>query len=249
MVRVCSARERSGVASERLRLEASHSTAERAMEFSCPSCGNSIEADPPLADSSQALRCVCCFCSADVEVPQEGERGAKRRRGTAHQVSSAAAQAETPATIASDEPFFLPIPTQDTPPQLHGVINDGLVLRCSGERSSGLYGHSEEVLRMLIGAAEVKEYDDPHWRTLPSIGAALKRIYPTWDECYCVFVCRNAWGVGIANRQRNRRDAGRIALAGAVVAQLMMDNAPPPQGLGSYPAFAAFLRKVRRLVG
>ncbi len=57
--------------------------------------------------------------------------------------------------IASDEPFFLPIPTQDAPPQLHGVIHDGLVLPCSGGRSSGLHGHSEDVLHMLIGAAEV----------------------------------------------------------------------------------------------
>ena len=57
--------------------------------------------------------------------------------------------------IASDEPFFLPIPTQDAPPQLHGVINDGLVPPCSGERSSGLHGHSEDVLHMFIGAAEV----------------------------------------------------------------------------------------------
>ena len=103
-----------------------------------------------------------------------------------------------------------------------------------------MYGHSEEVLRMLIGAAEVKEHDDPHWRALPSIGAALKRIYPTWDECYCVFVCRNAWGVGIAKRQRNRRDAGRIALAGAVVAQLMMDNAPPSQAWAAIPLLRLF---------
>ena len=217
--------------------------------------------------AGRKFECECCFCGAKVEVTGVGdEPRAKRPRSDARPssapalVSSSSAGASssalvsippapTPAVIAPDEPFFLPIP-EETPVQLHGVITDGLCLRCAGDRTSGLYGNADAVLRLLVGSDAVEEYDDPHWRAFPAVGAALKRRAPSWTECICVFVCRSrsAWAVGIAGRQRDRKDAGKIALAGAVVALLLLDGSPPPHGLELYPAFAAFLRKVNRLL-
>ena len=153
--------------------------------------------------------------------------------------------------IVADEPLFLEMP-MPPPDPLDGVITDGLVLLCSGDRSSGLYGNSEEILHMVVGGSEVERLDDPDWSTFPSIAAALREIAPGWsDECFCIGVCHGlgVWGIGIASRVRNRQDAARIALAGATAAQSMTCGNAMPAALRSYPAFAGFVGRVGAVLG
>jgi hypothetical protein len=229
------------------------------VQFECPSCGNAMEIDRPVGEEGAAtVDSECCFCGIAVEV--SGCSGASEPRAKMHRIaqppSAATSASNRPAptperrgTIAPDEPFFLPIP-EDVPTQLNGVITDGLALRCSGDRSSGLYGSADDVLRTVLGDDPIDQYDDPSWTRFPQIAQALQHIEPAWEECFCVFVCRprGVWGLGIANEQRNRRDAGKIALAGAAVAKLIVEDAPPPRELDRHPAFVAFLRAVRRFV-
>ena len=152
--------------------------------------------------------------------------------------------------IAAGVPIFVEMPIPP-PQQLDGIITDGLVLLCSGDRSSGLYGNSGEVLRLMAGDAPVEEFDDPGWSTFPQVSAALQALDPSWRDCFCVAVCRTlgVWAVGVGSRARNRRDAARIALAGAIAAQpLVVGNALPDQ-LANYTAFTDFLGQVRTTLG
>jgi hypothetical protein len=153
--------------------------------------------------------------------------------------------------IAADEPLFLEMPVPP-PDRLDGIITDGLVLRCSGDRSGGLYGNSGGILGLMAGEFEVQEIDDPSWTTFPSIAAALRGIAPGWsDECFCICVCRGlgVWGVGIASRARNRQDAARIALAGAIAAQSIAFGNALPVAVRSYPAFVGFVGLVGAVLG
>ena len=137
------------------------------------------------------------------------------------------------------------------PQQLDGLITDGLVLRCSGDRSSGLYGNSDEILRLLAGDALVEEYDDPSWTTFPEVAAALQALDPSLRDCFCVTVCRGlgVWAVGIASRARNRGDASRIALAGAIAAQSLVASEALPAQLSHYTPFMIFLGEVCAALG
>ena len=139
-------------------------------------------------------------------------------------------------------PVFVEMPLPQ-PQQLDGLITDGLVLRCSGDRSSGLYGNSEEILRLLAGDALVEEYDDPSWTTFPEVAAALQALDPSLRDCICVAVCRGlgVWAVGVGSRARNRRDASRIALAGAIAAQSLVASEALPAQLSHYTPFMVFL--------
>ena len=147
-------------------------------------------------------------------------------------------------------PVFVEMPLPQ-PQQLDGLITDGLVLRCSGDRSSGLYGNSEEILRLLAGDALVEEYDDPSWTTFPEVAAALQALDPSLRDCFCVAVCRGlgVWAVGVASRARNRGDAARIALAAAIAAQSFVAGEALPDQLSHYTAFMAFLVGVSTALG
>jgi hypothetical protein len=137
------------------------------------------------------------------------------------------------------------------PQQLDGIITDGLVLLCSGDRSSGLYGNSEEILRLMAGDAAVEEFDDPDWSTFPQVAAALQAFAPSCRDCVCVAVCRTlgVWAIGVASRKKNRYDAARIALAGAIAAHSLVVGNALPDNLGSYAAFTGFLGRIRSTLG
>ena len=152
--------------------------------------------------------------------------------------------------VVADAPVFVEMPLPQ-PQQLDGLITDGLVLRCSGDRSSGLYGNSEEILRLLAGDALVEEYDDPSWTTFPEVAAALQALDPSLRDCFCVTVCRGlgVWAVGVASRARNRGDAARIALAAAIAAQSFVAGGALPDQLSHYTAFMAFLVEISAALG
>lgn len=103
----------------------------------------------------------------------------------------------------------------------------------------------------MIGDALVEEFDDPSWSTFPQVAAALQALDPSWRDCFCVTVCRafGVWAVGVGSRARNRHDAARIALAGAVAAQSLVAGEALPDQLVNYTAFEGFLGEVRATLG
>ncbi len=223
------------------------------VHIQCASCGNTVEADRP-PNTTGGRCCECCYCGARLEIPREiGEPEADRRPSSdaPPPAPSSSTVSLPPADMPVAEPFFLPMP-EDVPEQLRGIITDAVCLRCSGDRSSGLFGNADEVLAMFLQPGEFVEYDDPHWSSFRGIGTDLKRLFPAWGgECFCIFAsqARGVWAVGIGNRKKNRSDAGRIALAAAAAAVSSVHNEPLPERLQSYPAFAGCLREVKRLVG
>lgn len=152
--------------------------------------------------------------------------------------------------VAADAPVFVEM-LLPQPQQLGGLITDGLVLRCSGDRSSVPHGNSEEILRLLAGDALVEEFDDPSWSTFPQVAATLQAFDPSWKECFCVAVCHELrlWAVGVANKSRDRRGAARIALASAIAGQSLVAGGALPERLSHYQAFMAFLVEISTTLG
>ena len=103
----------------------------------------------------------------------------------------------------------------------------------------------------MAGDSEVDVVDDPDWSTFPELAGALQVIYPSWRDCFCVCVCPGlcVWAVGIASRAKNRQDAARIALAGAIGAQSIVSCNALLAAVRSYPAFMGFLGRVRTTLG
>ena len=69
-----------------------------------------------------------------------------------------------------------------------------------------------DILRSQLGeeARELQELDDPDWRLLPAVGAALRRSTAT-EQCFAVLICptRSLWAVGVGMRGKHRFAAPR----------------------------------------
>ena len=143
-------------------------------------------------------------------------------------------------TMPTETPIWIALDAASQ--QLLDLKAFGLGLRCDGHRSSGLYGNTTTLLQMLADGSAIEEHDDTNHDLFPQIAGQLKVMSPLWEaECFCVMICRErrVWGVGVATRSRNRLDAARVALAGALAMDRIARGEPAPS-LWGYEAFASF---------
>lgn len=125
--------------------------------------------------------------------------------------AAAAATADVPAV------HFLSV-GGDSKLVLAGLPAEGPAVAHSKQLKE-FFSNAHNILSELVEdiSAAVTFEDDPDWKVMPEVGAALKEAGAE-DNSYCIAACEThaCWGVGLASGWKARESAAKLALAMAV---------------------------------
>ena len=205
------------------------------VEGDCPACGKRLKADYSTRVDDTFYH-QCFHCGVTLELYDD----------STHPSSEFTMSIKD---MPINRPFFLPVPDANVE-ELNGLINDAVCLRCSGNRSSGLFANADDVLAMFSKSNEVTDYDDEHWMYFHPVGYSLKQMFPHWHcdriSIYCCYTL-GVWAVGISNKKKNRADAGKIALAASIAALAIVHKKALPKEMYKYPAFVEYIREIQQI--